>query len=291
MAVMSANPLVSIGMSVYNNEQTVRRALASMVRQTFKDWELILFDDCSTDATVKVAQSFDDERIRLICDHERRGLAYRLNQAVDMARGVYFARMDGDDVSLPERLARQVAFLDDYPEVDLLGSGVVVFAENGIATGVRIPLVSHEAICRQPWSGFPLPHPTWMGRIEWFRHHRYDERFYKSQDYDLLLRSYKNSCFAAIPEVLLGYCEGPMSRKKSISSRCSTVKSQWQYARKNKAWIMLPRSFAGQFIKGTIDFALIGTRFEQKILNRRNSPIDQKTLHRWRIFWEKLQEI
>jgi hypothetical protein len=130
-----------------------------------------------------------------------------------------------------------------------------------------------------------------MGRIEWFRHHRYDERFYKSQDYDLLLRSYKNSCFAAIPEVLLGYCEGPMSRKKSISSRCSTVKSQWQYARKNKAWIMLPRSFAGQFIKGTIDFALIGTRFEQKILNRRNSPIDQKTLHRWRIFWEKLQEI
>src|SRR4051794_36827493 len=115
-------PLVSIGMPVRNNEKTLGVAVRSIVRQTYPQWELLLINDGSTDGTLEVARGFCDERIRVIDEPESRGLPARLNQAVAAARGEYFARMDGDDLSYPERLERQVAYLQAHPEVDLVGA-------------------------------------------------------------------------------------------------------------------------------------------------------------------------
>lgn len=288
--IMSALPLITVGMSVRNCEETLPLSLVSILRQTFENWELILLDDCSTDATIRVVQSFSDDRIRLIQGRRPRGLAYRLNQAIDLARGKYFARMDGDDVSLPERFDRQVSFLDANPEIDLLGTGGVVFSGDGQVLGVRETPANHGEICRRPWSGFYLAHPSWMGRMEWFRTYRYDAQLGKAQDYDLLLRSYERSLFAALPEALIGYREERLDRKKSFASRLATVTSQWRFARSRRSWLPLAEGMIGQLIKGMVDGVVIGTQFERVVLRHRALPVDPETLEAWQHFWNELQQ-
>jgi glycosyltransferase involved in cell wall biosynthesis len=265
-------------------------ALVSIMRQTFVNWELIVLDDCSTDATLRVVQSINDDRIRLIPGQRPRGLAFRLNQAIDLARGFYFARMDGDDVSLPERFERQVSYLVANPEIDLLGTGGVVFAGDGQVLGVRETPVTHDRICRRPWSGFYLAHPSWMGRMEWFRTYRYDARLKKAQDYDLLLRSYERSLFAALPEALIGYREERLDRKKSVASRLATVTSQWRFACSRRTWLPFSKGVFGQLIKGMVDGVVIGTQLERVVLRHRALPADPETLEKWQYFWNDLQK-
>lgn len=287
---MADSPLVSIGMSVRNNAPTLALALRSMLRQTYTNWELILIDDGSADSTVEVARSIVDQRIRLLPESPSRGLAHRLNQAIDLARGRYFARMDGDDVCFPERFARQTAYLESHPEIDLLGSGAVVFSGNGLPLGMRLAPTGHDEICSHPWSGFYLAHPSWMGRIEWFRRYRYDERAQKAQDYDLLLRAHRQSRFAALPDLLIGYREDRLNKRKNLASRWQTVAAQWRHAMATNEWLSLPAAVAGQLAKGGFELVLIGTDLERRILGHRARPIDAEAARRWNQLWQSLQQ-
>ncbi|MGH8697182.1 MAG: glycosyltransferase family 2 protein, partial [Burkholderiales bacterium] len=137
-------PLVTIGMPVYNAARTLAVALASIERQTFRDWELVIVDDGSRDATEEVLGRIADPRIRVVRDGRNLGLAARLNEIVATAQGEYFARMDADDVAYPARLAAQVDFLAAHPEVDLAGCGALVFGEGGEPLG-RFPLRATHA--------------------------------------------------------------------------------------------------------------------------------------------------
>lgn len=287
---MADAPLLSVGMSVRNNASTLALALRSLLHQTLTDWELILIDDGSTDASVAIAHKFADPRIRLVTESASRGLAYRLNQALDLSRGRYFARMDGDDVCFPERFSLQTAYLNRHPEVDLLGSGGVVFSSNGRALGMRPTPTTHEEICHRPWSGFYLAHPSWMGRLDWFRHYRYDERALKAQDYDLLLRTYRTSLFAALPEPLIGYREERLYISKSIASRRQTVAAQWRHAYETGNWWRLPIAIMEQIAKGGLELAVIGTRIERRLLSHRILPIDTDIEQRWVNLWRELQQ-
>jgi glycosyltransferase involved in cell wall biosynthesis len=213
------DPLVSVAMSVHNGAGTVASAIRSILWQTFSDWELILVNDASTDSTAAICRSFQDSRIRVVDEPEQKGLAARLNQSLDYAHGKYVARMDADDIAYPERFARQVHYLESHPDVDLLGHGAVLFKRKGEAVGLYPMAVTHEEICRRPWWGFPLAHPTWMGRRAWFLKERYDERLSKGQDQDLLLRTYRRSRFASLPECLLGYRIENISVLKSAKGR------------------------------------------------------------------------
>lgn len=213
------DPLVSVAMSVHNGAGTVAAAIRSILWQTFPDWELLLVNDASTDETGDICRRFQDSRICLIDGSEQRGLAVRLNQAVDSARGKYIARMDADDIAFPERFARQVNYLESHPLVDLVGHGAVLFKRNGEVVGLYPRAISHEDICRRPWWGFPLAHPTWMGKRSWFLNERYDERLMKGQDQELLLRTYRKSRFASLPECLLGYRIENISIQKSTRGR------------------------------------------------------------------------
>jgi glycosyltransferase involved in cell wall biosynthesis len=282
---MKSQVLVSIGMPVRNNASTLKLALRSLLRQTFTDWELILIDDGSTDATVDIARLFTDERIKLIEEPVSRGLAHRLNQAIDLAQGRYFARMDGDDVCFPDRFARQVAYLEEHPETDLLGSGGVVFSGDGQVLGVRPVRTTHDEICSDPWSGFYLAHPSWMGRTAWFRTYRYDDRALKSQDYDLLLRAYARSRFAALPELLIGYREERLARRKSLMSRWQTTAAQCRFAKRAGIWRPLPAAVLGQLGKGLVDLLVIGTGLERKVLSHRALPIMDADSRRWKSLW------
>ncbi len=201
-----ADPLVTVAMSVHNAGSTLGSALRSILWQTFPDWELIVVDDGSTDQTGLILSRFSDARIRVVHGAGgQQGLATRLNQCIELARGKYIARMDADDVAYPERLERQVRYLEAHPDIDLLGHGAVLFKEDGLAIGLYPAASEHEDICRRPWWGFPLAHPTWMGKRSWFARYRYRATLIKGQDQVLLLRSYRSSRFAALPDILLGY--------------------------------------------------------------------------------------
>ena len=154
----------------------------------------------------------------MICwsDGRRLRLAARLNECIDRARGRYLARMDADDIAYPDRLARQLAFLVAHAEVDLCSAGAMVFGKHGRPLWRFSPAPDHAGITRSPFRGFPLWHPLWMGRIEWFRRWRYEESAWLAQDQELLLRSYRLSRFANLPQVLLGYRRERITLKKLL---------------------------------------------------------------------------
>src|ERR1700744_2347251 len=131
---MSA-PIISIAMPFYNSAATLELSIRSILNQSYGDFELLLCDDGSTDRGLAIAHSFDDPRVICWSDGRRRRLAARLHECIDRARGRYRARMDADDIAYPDRLARQLAFLESHRAVDLCGSGVMIFGRHGRPVG------------------------------------------------------------------------------------------------------------------------------------------------------------
>jgi glycosyltransferase involved in cell wall biosynthesis len=281
-------PLITIGMSVHNNAKTLSVAINSILEQTYTNWEFIIFDDGSTDGTAEILEDFSDPRICVFKDSRSLGLPHRLNEIVSRANGRYFARMDGDDASLPERLERQISYLQNHPAVDLIGSGVIVFDNSGQALGIRSASLTHNEICRDPWRGFPLPHPTWMGKIEWFKRFKYDTAAKKAQDYDLLLRAYKQSHFGCLPDLLLGYRQDRLDFRKIFLSRWFTIRSQWRVARAVKSPLTFVASAAKQLAKCLIELIFICGGSAHTLLRRRVTPISPSEAQNWQQFWQRL---
>lgn len=125
--------LVSVLMGIYNCAESLPEAIRSVQNQTYPHWELVLCDDGSTDNTLAVAQAFaqQDPRIRLLKNERNLGLNETLNRCLKDARGVYIARQDGDDMSLPERFEKEAAVLDSQPDVALVSGVMVLFDEQG----------------------------------------------------------------------------------------------------------------------------------------------------------------
>ncbi|MBC8418621.1 MAG: glycosyltransferase [Desulfobacterales bacterium] len=277
-------PLVSIGMSIFNCGKTLCPTVRSLLNQAYENWELILIDDGSTDNTLRLAGSFNDPRIKLISDGTNRKLAARLNQAVALSRGKYFARLDGGDVAYPERLAVQVRFLEAHPQVDLVASRIIIFSGEGSVIGSYIYRETHEKICRRPGASFYLPHPTWMGRVEWFRTHRYREDMDKAQDEELLLRTYRNSCFACIPDILLGYRKDFLSLNAILHTRyCLSL------ALLKRAYLdRHPRMAVGVLehaLKALIEIFSITTGLDYRVLRHRSIPVEEAEIVRWEQVW------
>lgn len=254
------NPLVSIALPAFNAEKTIGDALASILLQTFENWELLLIDDGSKDRTLDIVKCFSDPRIRVFADGMNKGLPTRLNEAVDLASGKYFARMDNDDISFPERLQKQVDHLEAHPEIDLLGTKALAFVSPGNATGFFPFRQTHEAICSRPWNGFYLPHPTWMGKTAWFRKYRY-RLVDRAEDQDLLLRSYSESCFECLPEVLFAYrLRDKVSLRINRTARKSLLSSQLHQFSGRSQWLYWMLSIMAYTAKSSSDSwnALIG---------------------------------
>ena len=119
-----SNPRVSVIMTTYNGAKLVSKSIQAILDQTFEDFELIVIDDGSSDATVEVVQCFDDPRIRLLPNPQNMGISRSRNRALSLARGEFIACNDQDDISKPVRLAKQIAFLDAHPEVLLVSAAV-----------------------------------------------------------------------------------------------------------------------------------------------------------------------
>ena len=218
------SPVITVAMPFHNSAATLELSIRSLLNQSYGDFELMLCDDGSQDQGLAIAHSFDDPRLVCWSDGRRRRLAARLNECIDRARGRYLARMDADDLAYPDRLAMQLAFLEAHTEVDLCSAGAIVFGKHGHPLWRFSPALDHEGITRSPFRGFPLWHPLWMGRIEWFRHWRYEETAWLAQDQELLLRSYRVSRFANLPQVLLGYRRERVTLKKLFHYKLLHIK-------------------------------------------------------------------
>jgi glycosyltransferase involved in cell wall biosynthesis len=190
-------------MPVYNGEAFIREAIDSILSQSFSDFEFLIIDDGSTDASVEIIGSYAEPRIHLVQNGKRLGLVESLNEGFELARGEYVARMDCDDISLPQRLARQVTFLDGHAQVGLCGTWVKTIGE---AAGDvwRYPTDPEIIRCRLLFESV-IAHPSVMMRRRLFGKAglSYNPLYTRAQDYELWVRSAKTFALANIAPVLL----------------------------------------------------------------------------------------
>jgi len=200
-------PRVTILLPVYNGEKYLKAAINSIRAQTFSDWGLWVLDDGSSDSSLEIARSFDDERIKALPNGGNLGVAKTLNRALEKVRSEFVARMDSDDECLPRRLERQVNFLQRRPDVALLGTQAVS-AETGKST-FDVPC-KHEEIRANLLFNCSFLHPTVMWRREAFE--RFNLAYEESpaaEDYDLWERACCDLKAANLPDRLLRYRNDP----------------------------------------------------------------------------------
>lgn len=202
-------PVVSVVMSVYNGARYLVDAIESILAQEFADFELLLIDDASSDDSPQIINAYSarDPRIRPISNGENIGLTRSLNKGLTLARGMFLARLDADDLALPTRFGRQVAFLNTHPSIGLVGSGYELIDESNTIIGRVSPPETHVEInWRLLWDN-PIGHSTVMFRRALMERYglAYDESLRYAQDYDLWVRLATHTYLANIPDALVRY--------------------------------------------------------------------------------------
>jgi glycosyltransferase involved in cell wall biosynthesis len=221
-------PTVSILMPCYNAQDTLEQALNSLAVQTLGDFEIVAINDGSTDATGRILRAWaaKDERMHIL-EHGHAGIVIALNAGLAACRAPYVARMDADDFAYPERLARQVAYLEANPDVDLVSCQVEGFPQDSVRQGFRLymewlnALLSDADIRREIFVESPLPHPSVTFRRERVEKLGGYQDHGWAEDYDLWLRLYLDGArFAKLPQILLGWREHP-ERLTRVDARYS----------------------------------------------------------------------
>ncbi len=288
-------PEVSVLLPVRDGTRTLALAMLSVLEQSFRDFELLVLDDGSVDASPDIALRFGDPRVRLLRDGMKRGLAARLNQGIAAATGRYIARMDADDVCFPDRFARQVARLNSEPSLDLVACRTLVFDDSGAVIGLSPFRLSHEALCAQPWNGFYLVHPSWMGRADWFRCYRYQTpEVVRAEDQELLLRAYPDSRFAVLDEILLGYRMGPTALRKLLSARRNLLAAQIGRFAQRRQWRNLLLAMLATGLKLPRDL-LFSSASGRRWRDHRGGKVSPETVKVWaellKLLAERLDEM
>jgi glycosyltransferase involved in cell wall biosynthesis len=210
------NPTVSVLMPVYNSEQFLAQAIDSVLAQTWTDFEFIIVDDGSTDQTGAILQAYAARDRRIVLQRHGRnlGLTRALNAGLAVARGRFVARHDADDLSLPQRLERQVRCLDDRPEVGLLATAITLIDDRGQVLRDRYfdTHLTNEALQRQLLNNICIGHGSVVMRRECLdRVGGYDPALEPSEDHDLWLRLAEITQLASLPEPLYAYRQHPAS--------------------------------------------------------------------------------
>lgn len=235
------SPLVTIAIPIYNSESYLRDAIQSCFNQTFKDWELLLMCDGSTDNSNLIVYEMAclDKRVKVIDDKSNRGLVYRLNQSINLAKGKYYARMDADDIMAVDRIQKQVAFLEANPEVDVVGSSMMLIdGENNIIGSSYMK------------NNNSFVHSSVMGKTKWFHSYLYDEKALRAEDFDLWNRTRRYSCFANIDQPLLFYRSlGMPALRKILQSYRTMQLLHLRYKEYGKNWIWGYKYYVLFFVK------------------------------------------
>ena len=208
---ITRSPNVTVLMPVYNGEQYLREAIESVLKQTYTDFEFLIINDGSTDESVEIIDSYHDPRIRLVHNKKNLKLIATLNKGLDLARGKYIARMDCDDVCLPERLSRQVSLLQENPDVGVCGTSVKTTGEPEERI-FKYPTKDETIRCQLIFES-PFAHPTVMFRRDLILKFGiyFSQENIHAEDYDFWVRLSRYCKFANLEEALLLYRIHPES--------------------------------------------------------------------------------
>jgi len=225
---MESSIPITVLMAVYNGENSVGKAVESILGQTFKDFEFLIVNDCSTDKTVDVINAFGDARIRIIDNNKNIGQSRSLNVGLALARGEYVARIDADDYSFSERLKKQYQYLTKYTEYTLVGTECLVINDSNEKITVRRKYANYEDIVIQALTSSPVNHVSvLMKRDDILNAGGYNPDFRILADYELWSRLIiKGLNITNIPEVLTAYTLSESSygsRNKDIAIEEKTM--------------------------------------------------------------------
>lgn len=205
-------------MPAYNAEKYLREAIDSILSQTFTDFEFIIINDGSTDSTKDIILSYTDPRIIYLENEQNSGICVTLNKGLDAARGTYIARMDADDISLPDRFQKQVAYLSTHPEIGVLGTDIEVFGDSIQPYEFRQLHTPEECSAGLIFNSC-FAHPSVMMRrhvLESFNL-RYKDKFRGLEDYELWWQLNKLCKLNNLPEILLRYRHHPGQETKNLT--------------------------------------------------------------------------
>ena len=221
------NPQISVLLPVHNTkEQYLRESIESILTQTYTNFELIIINDASTEEhIVPVISSYLDSRI-VYCYSDKKNIASALNIGIHKSRGKYIARMDSDDIAYPERLEKQIDYLESNPSISLVGTGITIIPLKGRGGGrslIRIP-EEHPTLFELLYES-PFFHPTVMWRKADFERYNlyYDENYRYCEDYELWYRVMRCLETRNLQEPLLTYRQ----HSGSVSRQYHSIQMQW----------------------------------------------------------------
>ncbi len=197
------NIKVTVLMPVYNAEKYLAEAIESILGQTFRDFEFLIINDGSTDGSLEIIKSYTDSRIRLINNEENLKLIATLNKGIELAKGKYIARMDADDISLPQRLEKQYAYMEAHPEVGLLGSYIrTVGLENNYDVHFK---TTHDEIKFKLFFDTHFPHPAALIRKSVLTDNNlvFEKEYIHAEDYALWNKMAEVTKLSILPEILV----------------------------------------------------------------------------------------
>ncbi len=226
------SPLVSVIVPYYNNEKTLPLALASVKAQSYQNWECLIIDDGSQSSPANIIDKFDEKRFRLILCGENRGRGYARQRGLDSAKGKYMAMVDADDWIYPEKISKQVEYLESNPDIALVSSGMAIIGDTGELAGIRKFGEKVFEPLKAP-AYLPIPHAPSMMRTEVARDAGYDSHLRIVEDYDFLLKILLKHSFAILNEPLYAYTEfATLDLKKMMASQMAMAEVVQKYRAK-----------------------------------------------------------
>ena len=212
-------PRVSVIMPAYNAEKYIAQSMDSILGQSFRDFEFIVLNDCSKDRTEEIILSYGDPRIVYLKNEKNMGVAATLNKGLAVAKGEYIARMDADDISMPERLDMQVAYLDAHPDAAVVGTNLERFSE-GMPTEPRCFSAVPAQMKVDLLFSCGLAHPSVMMRRRAIEDvGGYDMEFEGLEDYELWCRTAEKYDVTVVPQMLFRYRVHPGQVTKNPSEK------------------------------------------------------------------------
>lgn len=281
---------ISVLMPVYNGEKYIKKAIESILNQSYTNFEFIIINDGSTDKSEQIIKSYNDYRIRFINNAENKGLISTLNEGLKKATGKYIARMDQDDISLPYRFEKQYTYLEKNPDISLIGSFAELINANDKRIGIKECPIEYSLIKFHLIYHNPFIHSSiFFRREDIIKLGEYNKNYEHAEDYELYSRIIKKYKIANIPIILLKYriheqCTGYIPERKRIQEiNCEKIffnninnyiKIEW-----NDFMIYKKALFDGATFKNFINSLHINQQIlqnfikKEKIQGKRNTEI------------------